>query len=341
MGYFDAEHPTLLAEPVNDRDHARGPASAIVTIVEYGDFACPSCAAAFPIVKALLQRSPEVRLVFRANPRSHLFPHAAEAAEAAEAAGAQGQFWEMHDLMFLNQETLSSETIRHHARALGLDMDRFEADLTAGTYRTIVHAQEISGWHSHVLSTPTFFVNGVRLEDAAAALPAAVSQAVRKVRQTLAVFRELKDSSADDGPRQVLTVGPHQLIADLPPDEDGGDTGPGPHDFLLAALGSCTAMTIKWLAKKHRIPLVHVEVRLSQSRTLDGHLFRRSIQLFGELTDEQRQNLLRAADLCPVSRTLSGRITVDTRLVNDDRAVDEAGEESFPASDPPSWNLGQ
>src|SRR4029453_616886 len=132
MGYFDSEHPTHLAEPVTDADHVRGPATAPVTLVEYGDFACPYCAAAHGLVLDLQQRfGDDLRFVFRANPRSHLFPHAelpaaARAAEGGEAAGAQGQYWEMHDLLFQNQATLSEAEIRAHAHALGLDEGRFE-----------------------------------------------------------------------------------------------------------------------------------------------------------------------------------------------------------------------
>jgi putative redox protein len=109
------------------------------------------------------------------------------------------------------------------------------------------------------------------------------------------MYREATVQSGDDGFRQIITIGPHELTSDLPAEEDGGETGPSPHDLLLAALGSCTAMTIKWLAKKERMPLQHVEVRLSQSRSGEGHLFRLSIELEGDLNEAQRAALLAAA----------------------------------------------
>jgi hypothetical protein len=252
MGYFESDYLTLLADPVTERDHLRGPASAAVTLVEYGDFACQYCAAAYGTVRTLLDQFADLRLVFRANPRSHFFPHAAEAAEATEAAGAQGKYWEMHDRLFENQATLSSDEIRRQAKAIGLDMDRFERDLKTGAFREAVHRQEISGWYSHVLSTPTFFINGVRFDDAPSALTAALARARAKGNKHSAsqMYREATVQSGDDGFRQIITIGPHELTSDLPAEEDGGETGPSPHDLLLAALGSCTAMTIKWLAKK-------------------------------------------------------------------------------------------
>jgi uncharacterized OsmC-like protein/protein-disulfide isomerase len=318
VAYFDSEHPTLLAEPVTASDHTRGPASALVTVVEYGDFACPRCAEAHAVVGKLAEHfGNDVRFVFRANPRSHLFVHSELTAEAAEAAAVQGKYWEMHDLLFENQATLSEAEIRKHAEQLGLDLERFDRELASHVHRAAVRQQEISGWHSHVLATPTFFINGVRLDDAPDALAGAVSRVLRQEQKTRKVFREVRVQGGAVGFRQTVTVGPHLLTADLPADDGGNDSGPSPHDLLLGALGACTAMTVRWAAEKYRLPLRGVEVRLSQSRTTAGHLFRLSIELDGDLDEEQRARLLKAAAHCPVARTLEGKIQIETRLAAD------------------------
>ncbi len=319
MSYFKPDHPTVLAAPVTESDHVRGPTSADVTVVEYGDFACPSCRRAYGVVRQMLEKFPDVRFVFRANPRSHLFPAAEPAAEAAEAAAAHGKFWEMHDRLFESEAGLGREQLLGTARDLGLDVPAFQAELDGHAHREAVRAQELSGWHSHVISTPTFFVNGERFEDAPEQLPEAVARARRVAAVRDHTFREVRIESTADPRRQVVTAGPHRLFADLPAEDGGSDAGPSPYDLLASALGACTAMTIQWMADKRKIGLRHVEVRITQARTKEGHhLFRRSIQLDGDFDGDGRARLASAADNCPVARTLKGDIDIETRILGEE-----------------------
>ena len=154
-----------LTPPVSELDHVAGPDDAPVTLVEYGDYECPHCGRAHPVVKAV-QRELEgqLRFVFRNFPLAEAHPHALLAAQSAEAAGAQGRFWEMHDMIFEHQDALELQDIVGYAESLGLDITRFESDLAAGTYAKKVRDDFRSGVRSGVNGTPTFFVNGVRYD---------------------------------------------------------------------------------------------------------------------------------------------------------------------------------
>jgi protein-disulfide isomerase len=154
-----------LTPPVTDRDHADGPAHAPIILVEYGDYECPFCARAYPIVKALRAAlESQLRLVFRNFPLTQTHPHAQHAAEAAEAAAVQGRFWEMHDLLFEHQDALDDRDLIGYAGSLGLDLERFVSELESGTYRRRVREDFRSGVRSGVNGTPTFFVNGERYD---------------------------------------------------------------------------------------------------------------------------------------------------------------------------------
>ena len=154
-----------LEPPVGDRDHARGPVTAPATLVEYGDYECPYCGRMHPVVKELHERVGErLRLVFRHFPLDSVHPHARRAAEASEAAAAQGRFWEMHDLLYDNQEDLEDEALRHYAAEVGLDVARFEDDLAECRHAPHVQEDRLGGERSGVEGTPTFFVNGARYE---------------------------------------------------------------------------------------------------------------------------------------------------------------------------------
>jgi protein-disulfide isomerase len=156
-----------LKPPVGAKDHVQGPAKAPVTLVEYGDYECPYCGQAYPITKALQQRlGDQLRFVFRNFPLGEAHPHAEHAAEAAEAAGAQGKFWEMHDLLYENQDALEDDDLVKYARALHLDVPRFVKEMEEHVYAERVREDFRSGARSGVNGTPTFFVNGVRHDGA-------------------------------------------------------------------------------------------------------------------------------------------------------------------------------
>jgi Na+/H+ antiporter NhaA len=158
-----AESIVDLAAPVDpDRDHIRGPEDAPVTVVEYGDFECPYCGLAEPVVRELLAESGDVRYVWRHLPLSDVHPYAQVAAEAAEAAAEQGAFWPMHDLLLSHQDDLRVPDLTRYAGDLGLDVERFRDALR--THAGTVHiAEDVdSADVSAVSGTPTFFINGRR-----------------------------------------------------------------------------------------------------------------------------------------------------------------------------------
>ena len=158
-----SEAITDLVVPVDPgRDHIRGPAEAPVTVVEYGDFECPYCGQAEPAVRELLRDFGDVRYVWRHLPLTDVHPDAQLAAEAAEAAGRQGKFWEMHDLLLDHQDALRPRDLIGHAASLGLDTDRFAADLRKHAGAAHVSQDVDSADLSNVSGTPTFFVNGRR-----------------------------------------------------------------------------------------------------------------------------------------------------------------------------------
>jgi protein-disulfide isomerase len=158
---------TALTVPVDeDRDHVQGTADAAVTLVEYGDYECPYCGAAYPIVKEVQARMGDrLRFVFRNFPITTSHPQAEQAAESAEAAAAQERFWEMHDVLYENQRHLEDENLRTYAEQLGLDVERFGKELAEHVHAARVREDFMSGVRSGVNGTPTFYINGVRHDD--------------------------------------------------------------------------------------------------------------------------------------------------------------------------------
>jgi protein-disulfide isomerase len=161
------EWEAVLTVPVDEhRDHVDGPGNAQVTLVEYGDYECPYCGEAYPIVKDIQARMGQrLRFVFRNFPISTSHPHAEHAAEAAEAAASQGRFWEMHDRLYEHQERLGDEDLHAHAGAIGLELELFDKEMAEHVHATRVHEDFMSGVRSGVNGTPTFYIDGRRHDD--------------------------------------------------------------------------------------------------------------------------------------------------------------------------------
>ena len=155
----------IAAIPIEGRDHIQGPTGAPIALVEYGDYQCPYCGAAYPIVKALQERlGKRLSFAFRNFPLSDLHQFAEHAAEAAEAAADQGKFWEMHDLLFENQDALDDKSLGQYASDLGLDSIRLAREVTTESHAERVREDFHSGVRNGVNGTPTFFINGERYD---------------------------------------------------------------------------------------------------------------------------------------------------------------------------------
>jgi protein-disulfide isomerase len=165
--------------PDVSRDHIRGAPGAPISLLEYGDYECPFCGEVQPIVQEILQRlGDNVCFAFRHFPLTNVHPHSEHAAEAAEAAGAQGKFWEMHDVLFENQQALEDESLAEYAAGLGLDEERLIREVTSEAYAHRIREDFRSGARGGVNGTPSFFINGERYDGPRGLEPllAAISQ---------------------------------------------------------------------------------------------------------------------------------------------------------------------
>src|ERR671919_100938 len=161
-----ADNIAKLTLPVSNRDHAQGPERAPVTLVEYGDYECPYCGQAYPMIKSIQERfGYKLRFVFRNFPITQVHPHAQHAAEAAESAGSQNEFWKMHDYLYEHQQQLADKHLRQYASALGMDVERFDDEMARHIHANRVREDFMSGVRSGVNGTPTFYINGIRHDD--------------------------------------------------------------------------------------------------------------------------------------------------------------------------------
>lgn len=155
-----------LKIPVSENDHIQGDKNAPIELVEYGDYECPYCGEAYPLIKEIQKKlGKELKFVFRNFPLTNMHKDAKIAAIASEAAGAQGKFWEMHDIMFENQRHLKESDLIKYAEKIGLDVEKFKKDLKDPQLIEKVDSDFEGGIRSGVNKTPSFYVNGEKKEE--------------------------------------------------------------------------------------------------------------------------------------------------------------------------------
>jgi len=167
-----------LRQPVHENDHRQGPPNAPVTLLQYGDYQCEDCDAAYPVLKRIQEiMGDSLQFVFRNFPLNHEHAYAQQAAEAAESAAAQGKFWEMHDALYDQQDDLVAnglDGLMRIAAGAGVDIDTMKRDLESRRFQERVYNDHATGVASGVTGTPTFFIDGRRTdvgEDYEALLP--------------------------------------------------------------------------------------------------------------------------------------------------------------------------
>ena len=147
------------------RDHIQGPDNAPLTLVEYGDYECPYCGQAYPIIKQVQDNlGDNLRFVFRNFPLTQVHPHAQKAAEAAEEADAQNKFWDMHDYLYEHQQALEDKDLEKYAGILGLNLDRFNDNIKNHVHVSRIREDFLSGIQSGVNGTPSFYINEIRYD---------------------------------------------------------------------------------------------------------------------------------------------------------------------------------
>jgi protein-disulfide isomerase len=162
---MESEIVKLILSVTSDRDHIQGSSTAPVRLVEYGDYECPSCGQAYPIIKEVQKHlGDKLQFVFRNFPLTEMHPHAQHAAEAAEAAAVQNRFWEMHDYLYEHQQALDDKYLEKYADNLGLNLAKFNIDMSSHVHAGRIREDFLSGVRSGVNGTPTFYINEVRYD---------------------------------------------------------------------------------------------------------------------------------------------------------------------------------